>query len=114
MKDIKEKKAVSGNCLTKPLLLAGVSGCLVENPQCGYAQKIGFSYMCRHAEHKSFDAELTGGMTPEQTRNLYLTLRQKRRDDFVSGLDEAAREFFCRQTDFFGEPLPDKDHDIAA
>lgn len=72
------------NCLTNPMLLKKVSGCLVEKPKCGFAHKFGFSFVCRHPEHAKFHAHKTGALTAEEALERYNTLRQKRRDEFVA------------------------------
>lgn len=93
-------------CLTKQLLFGEVSGCLVENPDCGFAHKFGFSFVCRHPDHKRFHAHASGVMTRNEIRERYDTLRQKRRYEFVAGLDEGSRSLFCNQYDFNGQLIP--------
>lgn len=82
-------------CLTKPLVFRKGSGCLVEKPECGFANKFGFSFVCRHADHAKFHAHVVGVLTENEASELYDMLRQKRRDAFVAGLDEVSRKFFC-------------------
>lgn len=96
-------------CLTKQLLYKEVSGCLVEKPECGYAHKFGFSFVCLHPEHTKFHAHLIGEMTSEEIIERYDTLKQKRRNEFVAGLDEKSRNIFCLKTDFRGQPLAGMD-----
>lgn len=93
------------NCHTKILLFREVSGCLVESPECGFAQKFGFSFVCRHPEHAKYHVHVTGAMTRKEANERYDTLRIKRRDKFVAGLDESCRSIFCLKTDFHGQPL---------
>lgn len=93
------------NCLTKKILFKEVSGCLVENPECGFAIRFGFSFVCSHPEHAQFHAHVVGVMTKDEAAKRYATLKQKRRDEFVSRLDEESRKFFCHSTDFHGQPL---------
>jgi hypothetical protein len=96
-------------CLTKQLLFNEVSGCLVEHPDCGYAHKFGFSFVCRHPDHTRFYAHTAGAMTRDEVTERYDMLRQKRRDIFVGGLDEDSRRYFCESTDFRGRPMAGKD-----
>jgi hypothetical protein len=88
-------------CLTRKLLNSEVSGCLVEKPECGNAIPFGFSYLCGHPDHAKFRADISGSLTIDEINGLYDALRQKRRDEFMSNLDDPGRELFCR-TDFFG------------
>lgn len=92
-------------CLTKPLVFRKGSGCLVEKPECGFAHKFGFSYVCHHPEHTKFNVHASGATTKNELEKQYSMLRQKRRVEFVASLDETSREYFCLQTDFFGQPL---------
>lgn len=79
-------------CLTKPMILADTSCCLVEHPTCGYAVKMGFSYWCRHPEHARFHGHATGRMTREQLGHQYRSLRQQRQHAFVMSLDDEAKK----------------------
>jgi hypothetical protein len=99
-------------CLTIQLALSKVSGCLVEKPECSYAHKFGFSFVCRHSEHKKYYAHLTGILTKKEAFERYDSLRLKRRDEFTANLEKTSRNFFCLQTDFFGQPLSNKDLDV--
>lgn len=92
-------------CLTKKLVFKEVSGCLVENPDCGFAHKFGFSFVCRHPDHAKFHVHVSGVMSRAEANERYETLRLKRRDEFISGLDENCRKIFCLKTDFRGQPL---------
>jgi hypothetical protein len=89
------KEPVMEKCLTKPLLFRKGSGCLVEKPECGFANKFGFSFVCRHADHAKFHAHVVGTLMEDEASELYDMLRKKRRDAFVAGLDEENRQFFC-------------------
>lgn len=100
-------------CLTTQLLLAKVSGCLVEKPECAYAHKFGFSYVCRHPDHAEYHAHIAGTLTKDDALAQYDTMRRKRRDEFTASLDETSRVYFCRQTDFFGLPLANMDMNIS-
>lgn len=93
-------------CLTKQSIFKDVSGCLVENPECAFACKFGFSFMCAHPDHTKFHAHVTGDMTKDDARELYDILKRKRRDEFIASLDEESRSYFCQITDFFGTPMP--------
>jgi len=66
-------------CLTKPFL-PHASACLVEDPRCRFATALGFSYLCEHPSHKSFQ----GGELPDLTllNQRYEELRQSRREKF--------------------------------
>lgn len=92
-------------CLTTQFALSEVSGCLVENPQCDYAHRFGFSFVCRHPDHASFRSLASGAMTKGDADTLYDTLRRNRRDEFTAKLDEIGRKAFCTQKDFHGQPL---------
>lgn len=81
-------------CLTKPLLLNNGSGCLVEYPACGYAEPLGFSFICRHPEHEKFQGHRTGRLSRIEMADRYEMLREKRRDRFVSNLLEEYRGRF--------------------
>lgn len=96
-------------CLTIQLTLLNVSGCLVEKPECDHAHRSGFGFICRHPEHSKFHAHATGELSKQDALERYDNLRRKRRDEFTASLDETSREFFCRQTDFFGQPLSNLD-----
>lgn len=93
------------NCHTKKLLFREVSGCLVEDPDCGFAHKFGFSIECRHPEHAKFHVHVSGAMTRAEANERYETLKLKRRAEFLSGLDAGCRRIFCQKTDFYGQPL---------
>jgi hypothetical protein len=92
-------------CHTKKLLFSEVSGCLVENPECGFAHKFGFSFVCRHPDHAKFQVHVSGVMTRTEANERYDVLRQKRRDEFLAGLDDYNRKNFSLKTDFHGQPL---------
>ena len=96
-------------CLTKKMLFREVSGCLVENPECCHAHKIGFSYECHHPEHTKFRADMVGAMTKKEVQELYSALKQKRREEFVESLDEADRNYFSCRNDLLGRPLAGRD-----
>ena len=70
-------------CLTKPLL-SNSSGCLVENPDCRYAVSIGFSYLCSHPDHKSFQ-----GRPAAELSMHYVKLRESRRNAYFDRLVQA-------------------------
>jgi hypothetical protein len=93
------------NCLTKKLPFKEVSGCLVEKPECGFAHKFGFSLMCRHPDHTKFQAHDSDAMTINKVIERYDALRIKRRNEFIAGLDEESRKFFCLKLDFNDRPL---------
>lgn len=93
------------HCLTKTIAFPEVSGCLVEKPECGFAHKFGFSYVCSHPDHTKFRAHAIGTLTKDGVHELYDELRRRRRDEFTEQLDEASRNSFCHQNDFFGKPL---------
>jgi hypothetical protein len=89
-------------CLTLKLLSSGVYGCLVESPECVHAHPLGFSFLCRHPDHAGFRADVLGVLTGNEMRELYDSLRQKRRSIFLANLDDAGESRFL-QTDFFGQ-----------
>ena len=93
------------NCITRQLLSAETSGCLVENPSCSYAYKFGFSIVCRHPDHMKFHAHVDEKLTKDAAFDRYNMLRNKRREEFTANLDESSRSYFNHQTDFFGLPL---------
>lgn len=93
------------NCHTKKLLFREVSGCLVEEPECRFAHKFGFSFVCHHPDHTKFHVHVTGVMSKDEASRLYEELRLKRRNEFVAGLDEECRSIFYLKTDFHGQPL---------
>ncbi|BCS55935.1 hypothetical protein GSbR_12980 [Geobacter sp. SVR] len=66
-------------CMTKPLLTE-FSGCLVENPSCGFAVRFGFSYLCEHPRHKDFSLE----RSPVDRNKLYNDLKISRRTEYLS------------------------------
>lgn len=90
-------------CLTRQLLYAEVSGCLVEKPECGYAYKLGYSFLCRHPEHAAFNAFDTRILTKQEMDELYGELRQKRRDEFMVHQVEAVRKSLCIHTGFYNQ-----------
>ena len=96
-------------CLTKKMLFREVSGCLVENPECAYARKFGFSFVCSHPDHTKFHAHVTESLTRGEINELYNSLKQKRREEFIASLDESSRRYFCYETDFFGRPISGMD-----
>ncbi|GEM_PF-1070924 len=96
-------------CLTKQFVTSEASGCLVETPKCNFAHKFGFSFVCRHPDHSKFHAHTVSALTNGDARELYDTLRRKRRDEFTANLDETSKKYFCHQTDFFGRPLDSMD-----
>jgi hypothetical protein len=81
-------------CLTLPLICFKFSGCLVKNPGCIHADKIGFSYLCRHPDHSKFDAFTTGALSKKRANELYNDLRKQRRDEFLADQDETVRSLF--------------------
>jgi hypothetical protein len=80
-------------CHTKKLLFSEVSGCLSEKPECGFAHKFGFSFVCCHPDHAKFQVHVSGLMSRSEANEKYEALRQKRRDEFMSGLSEQQRTF---------------------
>lgn len=83
-----------GTCLTQQLLYLEVSGCLHESPACCYADKFGFSYLCRHPDHAKFNAVISGVLSKNESEELYVALRNKRRDEYLADKDEAVRNYF--------------------
>jgi hypothetical protein len=81
-------------CLTQLLLYSEVSGCLLENPSCGHADKFGFSYLCRHPDHAKFNAVASGVLSKNESEELYIKLRNKRREEFLADQNEAVRNLF--------------------
>lgn len=82
-----------------------VSGCLVDEPECIYADKFGFSILCHHPEHLKFHAHAVGALTRIEADELYNSLRRRRRDRYTADLNEDDRTFFCRPAEPFGRPL---------
>jgi hypothetical protein len=64
-------------CLTKPLM-SNFSGCLVENPTCQHAFRMGFSYLCSHPRHHEFHRG-----QPNELKMRYETLRESRRNAYI-------------------------------
>lgn len=91
-------------CLTIKLL-PEASGCLAEKPECGYAQQFGFSFICLHPDHRQFYAHVSGALTKDEALKRYYRLKHGRREQFVGGLNEKSRRYFCHKTDFHGQPL---------
>ena len=96
-------------CLTKQLMFREASGCLVEKPECGYALKFGFSFVCCHPEHTKFHADVVGALTKKESGKLYDSLKRQRRDEFIANLDEPGKKYFCYETDFLGQPVAVED-----
>lgn len=82
-------------CLTNESMFKEVSGCLVEKPECGFALKFGFSYMCSHADHMKFNSRISGDMTTTEARERYNRLRLKRRAEYIASLNEESKRCFC-------------------
>ena len=92
-------------CITKRLIFREVSGCLIEKPECVFALKFGFSFVCRHQDHTKFHAHTCGVMTRSEANERYEMLRLKRRNEFVTNLDDESRRLFCDKFDFLNQPL---------
>jgi hypothetical protein len=90
-------------CLTRQLLNSEVSGCLVEKPQCAYAFQLGYSYLCRHPEHRTFNALESGALTRGEIDELYDELRQKRGDEFLAKQEKNVRIQLHLQSGFFNK-----------
>lgn len=118
MKVLEKEVHIMEQCLTKPMILADTSCCLVEHPTCGYAVKMGFSYWCRHPEHARFHGHATGRMTREQLGHQYRSLRQQRQHAFVMSLDDEVRRqlFATSETDgsYDGITLPNSGEAVSA
>lgn len=93
-------------CITRKLLSSEISGCLIEKPECNYAIRFGFSYLCCHPDHTRFRADVLGVLTNDEINELYDLLRQKRRDELLANLDGQSREGFYRSADFSQNPSP--------
>jgi hypothetical protein len=105
----KRKEPIMKKCLTTKLVFKEASGCLVEKPECGFAHKFGFSFVCRHPDHTKYHAHVAGAMTGDEALEMYETLRQKRRNEYVASLDEGQRRYFCLESDFHGQTLTNMD-----
>lgn len=71
-------------CIRVPIA-EELTGCLVENPACPYAYKLGFSYLCEHPSHNNY-GELIKSVPLETKRELirlYDEMRRKRRYEYV-------------------------------
>lgn len=69
-------------CLTKPLVHE-FSGCLVENPSCNFATRLGFSYLCEHPYHKEFHNSKITQLDPIELNNRYNKLRDSRKIEYL-------------------------------
>jgi len=71
-------------CIRVPIA-EDLTGCLVENPSCQYAYRLGFSYLCEHPSHNNYN-ELSKSV-PLQTKKelirMYDELRRKRRHEYI-------------------------------
>jgi hypothetical protein len=65
-------------CLTMPFL-PEFSGCLVENPCCGFAVRFGFSYHCEHPNHKQFHPTEDSSVARVELPIIYRNLKEARR-----------------------------------
>jgi hypothetical protein len=74
-----------GECLTKPIL-PEFSGCLVENPTCQFATRLGFSYLCEHPYHKEFHRGKESKPERIALSERYQLLRDERREKFLEGI----------------------------
>ena len=73
-------------CLTKPLL-GTMSGCLVDNPTCTFAVRMGFSFLCSHPEHKHFH-----GKPADELNTHYSELRESRRSAYFDSQMQAYKD----------------------
>jgi len=64
-------------------LLDDFSGCLVENPSCSFAERLGFSYLCHHPKRLEFSPDTVLPEERERRSRLYQALRDKRRDWYI-------------------------------
>ncbi len=92
-------------CITVQSMISKDSGCLVEQPDCCYARKFGFSFECRHPDRASFHAHILGELTRVEALEQYRLLRQKRRDEFMASLDETIRKHFSSRETFFCQSI---------
>ena len=81
---------------------------LVERPECSHAHKFGFSVVCRHSDSTKYDVHVTGILTKTEALERHDILRQKRRDELTASLEETNRKIFCLKTDFFGQPVTNR------
>ena len=81
-------------CLTIKLT-PEISGCLLENPACGHAQQLGFSFICCHPDHTKFHTNANGSLRSNEALQRYNMLKHQRRNDFIAELDEEKRRIFC-------------------
>ena len=69
-------------------------GCLVENPSCQYAYKLGFSYLCEHTGYANFndlDNSLSFKTKTDRIKS-YDELRNKRRHEYLDHNKEFLKE----------------------
>lgn len=61
-----------------------LTGCLVENPSCQYAFKLGFSYLCEDPCHNNNESNKSVPLqTKKELIRLYGELRNKRRNEYI-------------------------------
>lgn len=79
------------NCLTKPMYAGCV--CLADSKDCPFAVRFGFSFRCTHPNKADFYGHLNGRYTMEELREMSQSLKNRRRSEFVEGLDEFGKNF---------------------
>lgn len=72
-------------CMVKPIN-EEISGCLVETPGCEFAVVFGFSFHCRHPEHRRMAMDALSKHRRGDLLQRYCDLREKRRRAFLSQL----------------------------
>ena len=95
-------------CLTVQSMFSDDSGCLLERPDCNFASRFGFSYVCRHPDHAKFRVHTTGLLPKKEALKLYKRLRQKRRDAFAASLEMTNWRRSSIRTDYFGQLLAEQ------
>lgn len=71
-----------------------LTGCLVENPSCQYAFRLGFSYLCEDPHHNNYD-ELNNSLSSQEKKELirlYDELRNKRRTAYICQYENLLNE----------------------
>ena len=74
-------------CLTIPFL-PEFSGCLVDNPDCTFAVRCGFSYHCEHPNHKDFHKKDPTPADRADLINRYKELKEFRRQKYQEEMDK--------------------------
>ncbi len=94
-------------CLTIRLLHE-TSGCLIATPECTYAERLGFSFICCHPDHARFHVHITGNMTNDEALERYTALKRERRNAFLADLSEEHKSYFSYSNKFHFHSLTEQ------